>query len=72
MFALTLTAELDGVTALLPVDTQESPFLYTFRVQCTSCREIHPNLVSVSRFVCSASLFPRHEKSEGKYNVPES
>ncbi|GAB7350728.1 hypothetical protein MBLNU459_g1281t1 [Dothideomycetes sp. NU459] len=50
MLALALTAELTGVTDLLPLDTQDSPFYYTFKVQCTSCREIHPNWVSVSRF----------------------
>ena len=41
---------LDRVTDLRPQDTQDAPFYYTFKVQCTSCREIHPNLVSVSRF----------------------
>lgn len=50
MLALSLTAELAGVTNLRPTDTQDAPFYYTFKVQCTSCREIHPNWVSVSRF----------------------
>ncbi|KAK4455690.1 UPF0587 protein C2D10.03c [Podospora aff. communis PSN243] len=50
MFALSLTAELEGVTNLRPDDTQENPFWYTFKVQCTSCRETHPKPVSVSRF----------------------
>jgi hypothetical protein len=50
MLALALTAELNGVTNLRPNDTEESPFYYTFKVQCTSCRETHPNWVSVSRF----------------------
>ncbi|KAI5203973.1 DUF866-domain-containing protein [Aureobasidium subglaciale] len=50
MLALFLTAELNGVTDLAPIDTEDSPFYYTFKVQCTSCREIHPNWVSVSRF----------------------
>ncbi|KAL8365521.1 hypothetical protein RB595_004372 [Gaeumannomyces hyphopodioides] len=36
MFALSLTAEI--------------PFWYTFKVQCTSCRETHANWVGVSRF----------------------
>ncbi|KAF2667933.1 DUF866-domain-containing protein [Microthyrium microscopicum] len=49
MLALALTADLEGVTDLRPDDTAENPFLYTFKVQCTSCREIHPNWVSVSR-----------------------
>ncbi len=38
------------VTDLRPQDTQEAPFHYTFKVQCTSCRETHANMVSVSRF----------------------
>ncbi|THW49585.1 DUF866-domain-containing protein [Aureobasidium pullulans] len=50
MLALILTAELNGVTDLAPIDTEDSPFYYTFKVQCTSCREVHPNWVSVSRF----------------------
>ncbi|OAX83757.1 hypothetical protein ACJ72_01872 [Emergomyces africanus] len=31
------------VTDLRPTDTEENPYFYTFKVQCTSCREIHPN-----------------------------
>ncbi|KAL6702614.1 hypothetical protein ACN47E_001314 [Coniothyrium glycines] len=50
VLALALKAELNGVTDLRPQDTEDSPFYYTFTVQCTSCRETHPNLVSVSRF----------------------
>ncbi|KAK4461618.1 hypothetical protein QBC42DRAFT_269725 [Cladorrhinum samala] len=50
MYALQLTAELAGVTNLRPSDTAENPFWYTFKVQCTSCRETHPKPVGVSRF----------------------
>ncbi|KAJ9165093.1 DUF866-domain-containing protein [Coniochaeta hoffmannii] len=50
MYTLTLTAELTGVTNLRPKDTQDTPFWYTFKVQCTSCRETHPKPVAVSRF----------------------
>ncbi|KAK4228443.1 hypothetical protein QBC38DRAFT_474825 [Podospora fimiseda] len=50
MYALTLSAELEGVTNLRPSDTEQSPFWYTFKVQCTSCRETHPKPVAVSRF----------------------
>ncbi|KAI9790903.1 MAG: hypothetical protein M1816_004664 [Peltula sp. TS41687] len=50
MLALTLTADLSGVTDLRPEDTPESPYFYTFKVQCSSCRETHPNWVNVSRF----------------------
>ncbi|CRJ94673.1 UPF0587 protein C2D10.03c like [Verticillium longisporum] len=50
MFALMLKAELQGVTNLRPDDSEENPFWYTFKVQCTSCRETHANTVGVSRF----------------------
>ncbi|KAH9865372.1 hypothetical protein J1614_008955 [Plenodomus biglobosus] len=50
VLALALKAELDGVTDLRPSDTQDAPFFYTFKVQCTSCRETHPNHVSFNRF----------------------
>ncbi|KAJ5242683.1 uncharacterized protein N7469_001010 [Penicillium citrinum] len=50
MLSLVLTAELEGVTSLKPTDTEENPYFYTFKVQCTSCRETHPNWVSFNRF----------------------
>ncbi|KAJ5587156.1 uncharacterized protein N7459_002921 [Penicillium hispanicum] len=50
MLSLVLKAELEGVTALQPTDTEENPYFYTFRVQCSSCRETHPNWVSFNRF----------------------
>ncbi|KAM0804444.1 hypothetical protein BDR22DRAFT_878935 [Usnea florida] len=49
MLALALTADLSGVTDLLPLDTSDEPYFYTFKVQCTSCRETHPNWISVNR-----------------------
>lgn len=56
MLALALTAELNGVTDLRPNDTEDNPFHYTFKVQCTSCRETHPNPVTMTRFdVCEMS-----------------
>lgn len=39
------------VTELRPKDTEEEPYYYTFKVQCSSCREMHPNWVSFTRFV---------------------
>lgn len=39
------------VTNLRPDDTQDNPFWYMFKVQCTSCRETHDNYVGVNRFV---------------------
>ncbi|MCJ1246439.1 hypothetical protein MMC30_003646 [Trapelia coarctata] len=50
MLALALTADLTGVTDLTPIDTQDDPYFFTFKVQCTSCRETHPNWVNVNRF----------------------
>ncbi|KAF2401215.1 DUF866-domain-containing protein [Trichodelitschia bisporula] len=50
MLALALTADLSGVTDLRPDDTQDNPFSYMFKVQCTSCRETHPNWVTLNRF----------------------
>jgi Eukaryotic protein of unknown function (DUF866) len=44
------------VTNLAPIDTESDPFYFTFKVQCTSCRETHPNLVTLSRFVRVAAL----------------
>ena len=42
---------INRVTDLRPNDSPEDPYFYTFKVQCTSCRETHPNWVNVSRFV---------------------
>ncbi|EFW18313.1 hypothetical protein CPSG_04999 [Coccidioides posadasii str. Silveira] len=50
MYALTVSAVLAGVTDLQPTDTEDSPYHYSFRVQCTSCREVHPKLVSFNRW----------------------
>ncbi|EFR01874.1 DUF866 domain-containing protein [Nannizzia gypsea CBS 118893] len=50
MFTLALSAQTSGVTDIRPQDTLEDPYYYTFMVQCTSCREIHPNWVNISRF----------------------
>ncbi len=44
------------MTDLRPDDTPENNFWYTFKVQCGSCREVHPNYVNVSRFVCLMAL----------------
>lgn len=49
-YALKVEAELNGVTSLEPVDDVESPFEYTFTIQCTNCREIHGKPVTINRF----------------------
>ncbi|RKF74737.1 UPF0587 protein C2D10.03c [Golovinomyces cichoracearum] len=51
MISLFLTADLTGVTNLRPHDTVENPFWYTFSVQCSSCRQVHPKKLNISRFV---------------------
>ena len=82
MLALALTADLTGyvylgnsvccaddcsVTDLLPLDTPDEPYFYTFRVQCTSCRETHPNWISVSRHVCTQRVrFPSIKAEEAR------
>jgi hypothetical protein len=48
---LYVKAELDGVTGLIPVDTPENPFYYTFKVVCSSCHEVNDNLITISRVV---------------------
>jgi hypothetical protein len=50
-----------SVTDLQPQDTEEEPFHYTFKVQCTSCREVHPNWVTVNRHVrITLSMYQSH------------
>ena len=39
------------VVDLVPVDTQENPFYYMFKIECTSCRNQHDSWVSISRHV---------------------
>ncbi|KAJ5497144.1 hypothetical protein N7463_009131 [Penicillium fimorum] len=51
MLTLLVEAQLEGVTALVPTDTEENPYFYTFKVKCTSCHETHPNWVSFNRFI---------------------
>ncbi|KAF2861716.1 DUF866-domain-containing protein, partial [Piedraia hortae CBS 480.64] len=43
MLTLALSADLDGITDLQPAEDE-----WTFKIQCTSCRETHPNWVSFS------------------------
>lgn len=49
-FFFKVKAELSNVTDLEPVDTAESPFEYTFRIECTKCREAHDKPVNINRF----------------------
>lgn len=49
VFHLNLKANLQGLTDLAPVDTDDSPFEYTFLIQCTSCREQHDKEITINR-----------------------
>ncbi|KAF9462148.1 hypothetical protein BDZ94DRAFT_1166323, partial [Collybia nuda] len=42
---LSIKADLENITSLVPVDD----FEYFFQVKCNSCNEIHPKLVSLNR-----------------------
>ncbi|ODQ52098.1 DUF866-domain-containing protein [Saitoella complicata NRRL Y-17804] len=46
--SLNLKAELAGVNNLAPAD-EDGDFTYFFKVECTSCREVHNNWVGISR-----------------------
>jgi len=50
MLALYLTADLSGVSELRPQDQVDSPYYYTFKVVCSSCREPNPSYVGLNRF----------------------
>lgn len=49
-FALKFKAELDNITNLQPLDTPQDPFEYTFKIECTSCREQHPKPVTINQY----------------------
>ncbi|KAK9462272.1 uncharacterized protein V1516DRAFT_674184 [Lipomyces oligophaga] len=46
--SLVLKAELTGVTNLEPIDEAGNPYIYSFEIQCTSCREKHDKYVEVT------------------------
>ena len=49
-FFLKTKAELTNVTALEPVDYPGTPFEYTFRIECTKCREVHGKPITINRY----------------------
>ncbi|KAK6202369.1 uncharacterized protein RJT21DRAFT_19213 [Scheffersomyces amazonensis] len=49
-FYLKVAATLEGVTNFQPIDTPESPFEYTFTIQCTKCRTTHDKPITINRF----------------------
>lgn len=50
MIGLNLKATLAGVTDLEFVDSPQDSFEFTFKIQCTSCREIHANPVRINQY----------------------
>ncbi len=48
--SLEIQADLENITDLVPVDTFQVPFLYNFMKQCSSCRELHENAITLNRF----------------------
>lgn len=50
MIGLTLSAELEGVTDLHFKDSPNESFEFTFKIQCTSCHEIHENPVRINQY----------------------
>ncbi|CAK9439498.1 uncharacterized protein LODBEIA_P35980 [Lodderomyces beijingensis] len=49
-FYLKISAELDNVTELEPLDTPQEPHYYTFKIECTKCRTVHDKDVQINRF----------------------
>ncbi|KAI5948735.1 hypothetical protein KGF57_005346 [Candida theae] len=49
-FLLKVFGELTNVTDLEPVDTPQSPYEYTFQIECTKCRTVHDKEVHMNRF----------------------
>ncbi|CAN6620981.1 hypothetical protein TRVA0_008S01596 [Trichomonascus vanleenenianus] len=50
MIGLAVKAELQGVTDFTFRDSVEEPYEFTFKIQCTSCREIHGNEVRINQY----------------------
>lgn len=49
-FYLKSMAELANVTDLEPLNTPQSPYEYTFTIECTKCREIHDKPITINTF----------------------
>ncbi|KAK6457232.1 uncharacterized protein RJT20DRAFT_38063 [Scheffersomyces xylosifermentans] len=49
-YVLQASAVLKNVTGVQPVDTQEYPFDYKFRIKCIGCKRVHDNPVEMNRF----------------------
>lgn len=49
-FYLKAKAELVNITDLEPLDSPQTPFEYTFTIECTKCREVHDKPVTINTF----------------------
>lgn len=49
-FYLKAKAELAGVTDLEPINAPQSPYEFTFTIECTKCREVHDKPVTINTF----------------------
>jgi ribosomal protein L44E len=49
-FYLKLSATLEAVTNVEPLDTPTTPYEYTFTIECTKCRHTHEKPVNINRF----------------------
>lgn len=63
MLALSLKADLDGVTNLTFVDSPSSPYFFTFKVACTKCQETRDNAIGFN----AHEMFPL-SRSRGEAN----
>lgn len=50
IFYLSGKATLDGVTNVKPTDSPQDKFEYTFRIECTRCRNVHDKPVTINTF----------------------
>ncbi|ODV64567.1 uncharacterized protein ASCRUDRAFT_30298 [Ascoidea rubescens DSM 1968] len=49
-YSLVVSADLDNVTDMMPLNTPEAPFEFTFRVKCTTCQEVHGKEITINTF----------------------
>lgn len=50
MVGLTLNANLQGVTGLKFSDGVRDPYLYTFRIKCKQCLQVHPKEITINLY----------------------
>lgn len=50
IFYLSGKATLDGITDVQPVNDPQDKFEYTFRIECTRCRNVHDKPVTINTY----------------------